>query len=135
MSADDSAKTASRRANSRQTTGDSSLKGSPALPRRVEPPVAVSSPKVRLERRPPYAGAMDLADRYVDLVKHAVNGDLSLEETVLVPVEPRGFVNTTVRRVLATQGIVATRPHTVERSSYAEGTHGWLTTRSGRGLS
>lgn len=75
-----------------------------------------------------------VADRYIDLVKHAVNGDLHGPQTVMVPVRPAGRVSKAVKRALALRGILPARSVTIGDATFATGV-GWPESRANVGES
>ena len=75
-----------------------------------------------------------VADRYIELVKRAVNGELQGAQTLLEPVQPSGWFRRTVANLLRSQGVLPMRPATIAESTYATGV-GWPSSRAYHGES
>lgn len=75
-----------------------------------------------------------IADRYIELVKLAVNGELHGPQSLLEQVQPSGSLQRTVVNALRSRGVLAARSVTISESTYATGV-GWPSSRSNHGES
>ena len=77
---------------------------------------------------------MELSDRYIELIKRSVNGDLHGPQTIVVPVDPRRPAHRLFNRVMSGRGLSVGRPVEVPASAYAGGV-GWPASRTNVGES
>lgn len=75
-----------------------------------------------------------VADRYIELVKRAVNGELQGAETLLEPVQPSGWLKRAVADRLRSQGVLPMRAVAIAELTYATGV-GWPSSRAYHGES